>query len=185
MKDYCVSFDRCSLDDLFCYQKDFIGDNNKGISLEAGLSVLIRIDKDIFVSDQYVDFDCDSIDKLIDNYVHGDYLPLKSFTTFATFPHCGQVWNLFLLESYCRKFSQMFRFDTPSVNSRNTGAVVRKSCELSYTDIMADAIAKAKIPLKSPFIGKFLYENGYTGRRTTTKAYEIIEKAKVLHERMD
>lgn len=185
MKDYCESFDRCSLDDLFCYQKDFIGDNNKGISLEAGLSVLIRIDKDIFVSDQYVNFDVDSTDKLIDKYVLGDYLPLKSFTTFITFPHCGQVWNLFLLESYCRRFSKIFRFDSPSVNSSNVGVVIRKNCELYYIDIMADAVAKAELPLKSLFISKFLFENGYTGRRTTAKDFEIIEKAKVIRERVE
>jgi len=123
------------------------------------------------------------IDEVIELFVKGDYLPLKSFTTFGAFPDCGQEWNLFLLESYCRRFSRRFRFDTPSVNSRNAGAVIRKSCRLNYTEIMIDAVANADIPLKSTVVGRFLHENGYTGRSTTAKVGEIIDKAKAIRKR--
>lgn len=32
---------------------------------------------------------------------------------------------------------------------------------------------------------KFLYESGYTGKRTTVKVNEIIDKAKAIRERRD
>lgn len=185
MKNYCLTIDKCSLEDLLNYEKELTGEVNRWIPLEAGNTVLVRIDKDAYVADKFVHFDDEAVDTAIELFMSGDYAPLKSFTTFGTFPHCGQVWNLFLLESYCRRFSRKFRFDTPSVNSRNAGAVIRKTCGMDYTEIMTDAVVNADVPLKDTAVGKFLYENGYTGRSTTAKVNEIIDKAKVIQKRKD
>ena len=183
MKEYCRTIAKCSLDDLLNLEKELTGEVHRWIPMEAGNAVLVRIDRDSYVADRYVHFDADVIDEAIGRFVTGDYLPLKSFTTFGIFPDCGQLWNLFLLESYCRRFSNKFRFDTPSVNSRNAGAVIRKSCELHYTEIMADAAANAEIPLSDAAVGKFLYELGYTGRRTSARIGEIIHKARAIRDR--
>ena len=185
MKEYCRTIAKCSLDDLLTYEKELTGEVHRWIPMEAGNTVLVRIDKNTYVADRYVHFNADIIDEAIGLFVKGDYLPLKSFTTFGALPDCGQTWNLFLLESYCRRFSRKFRFDTPSVNSRNAGAVIRKSCGMDYIEIMTDAVANADIPLKDTVVGKFLYERGYTGRSTTAKVNEIIDKAKVIRERRD
>jgi len=185
MKNYCRTIDKCSLEDLLNFEKELTGEIHRWIPMEAGNAVLVRIEKDTYVADRYVHFDSDLIDSAIALFFDGDYLPLKSFTTFAAFPDCGQSWNLFLLESYCRRFSRNFRFDVPSVNSRNAGAVIRKSCGLDYTEIMTDAVVNAGVPLKGDIIGKFLYENGYTGRKTSAKVGEIIEKAKAMGKRKD
>ncbi|MDL2264081.1 hypothetical protein LJC31_05465 [Synergistaceae bacterium OttesenSCG-928-I11] len=185
MKEYCQNIEKCSLDDLLNYEKQLTGEIYRWVPMEAGYAVLVRIDKKNYVADRYVHFNTDLIDEAIELMIKGDYLPLKSFTTFAAFPDCGQTWNLFLLESYCRRFSPKFRFDTPSVNSRNAGAVIRKSCGMDYTAIMADAVANADVPLKASAIGRFLFNSGYTGRSTTAKVAEIIEKAKALRERRD
>ncbi|MRR05468.1 MAG: hypothetical protein EG828_00760 [Deltaproteobacteria bacterium] len=185
MKNYCRTIEKCSLDDLLNYEKELTGEVHRWIPMEAANTVLVRIDKNIYVADRYVHFNADIIDEAIELFVEGDYLPLKSFTTFGAFPHCGQTWNLFLLESYCRRFSRKFRFDTPSVNSRNAGAVIRKSCDMDYTEIMTNAVANADIPLRDTVVGKFLYESGFTGRSTTAKVNEIIDKAKAMRERKD
>ncbi len=185
IKEYCRSIDKCSLDDLLNLEKDLIGEVHRWIPMEAGYSVLVRIDKENYIADRFVRFDIDKTDKAIESAVKGDYLPLKSFTAFGAFPYCGQTWNLFLLESYCRRFSKKFRFDTPSVNSRNAGAVIRKSCGMDYTEIMADAVAKTDIILKEAMVGRFLFDNGYIGRSTTSRASELIAKAKNLRERRD
>jgi hypothetical protein len=185
MKKYCQTINKCSLDDLLTYEKELTGEMHRWIPMEAGNTVLVRIDKYTYVADRYVHFNTDIIDESIRMFVKGDYLPLKSFTTFGAFPDCGQTWNLFLLESYCRRFSRMYRVDTPSVNSRNAGAVIRKSYDKDYTVIMADAVANADVPLKDTAVGKFLYDSGYTGRSTTAKVNEIIAKAKAIRERMN
>jgi hypothetical protein len=185
MKKKCRTIDKCSLDDLLKIEKELTGEVRRWIPMEAGNTILVRIDKETYITDKYVHFNADKIDKAIELFVKGDYLPLKSFTTFGAFPDCGQEWNLFLLESYCRRFSRKFRFDAPFVNSRNAGAVIRKICGLNYTEIMTDAVANADIPLKNTVVGKFLYESGYTSRSTTAKVGEIIDKAKTIRERRD
>jgi hypothetical protein len=185
MKNYCRTIEKCSLDDLLNYEKELTGKIYRWIPMEAGNTVLVRIDKDTYVADKFVHFDTESVDAAIELFIEGDYLPLISFTTFGAFPHCGQTWNLFLLESYCRRFSRKFRFDTPSVNSRNAGAIIRKTCDMDYTEIMTNAVVNADIPLKDTAVGKFLYESGFTGRSTTAKVNEIIDKAKAIRKRKD
>ena len=185
MKEYCQTVDKCSLDDLFAWSKELTGDDQRWIPMEAGNTVLVRIDRNTYVANKFLHFETEAIDDAIGLFVQGDYLPLQSFTTFGAFPDCNQKWNLFLLESYCRRFSRKFRFDTPSVNSRNAGAVIRKSCGMDYTEIVTDAVANADIPLKDTAVGKFLYESGYTGRSTTAKVNIIIDKANAIRERRD
>lgn len=183
MKGYCRTLDKCSLKELLRYEKDLIGETRHQTALKAGNAVLIRTDKDVFVSDQYVHFEIDRIDEIIDQIVPEDYLPLKSFAAFGAFPDCGQPWNLFLLESYCRRFSLAFRVDAPAMNSKNAGAVIRRSCPMAYVEIMANAVTKSGVQLERTAVCKFLFENGYIGRRTTSKVEEIIEKARAIYER--
>jgi len=183
MKEYCKTIDKCSLKDLLNFEKELTGEIHRWIPMEAGNAVMVRIDKDTYVADKYVNFNSDLIDEAIERFFEGDYLPLKAFTTFAAFPDCMQVWNLFLLESYCRRFSKKFRFDALSVNSRNAGVVIRKSCNMDYMEIMIDAVAKADIPLNDNAVGQFLFKDGYTGRSKTSRVDEIIKKAKDIRER--
>ncbi|MDR2869874.1 MAG: hypothetical protein LBV04_05455, partial [Deferribacteraceae bacterium] len=178
IEEYCRTIDKCSLGDLLNLERELTGEVHRWAPMGAGNAILVRIDKDTYVADKYINFDTNMTDKAIELFVGGEYLPLQSFTTFGAFPNCGHVWNLFLLESYCRRFSQKFRFDVPAVNSRNAGVVIRKSCDMSYVDIMADAITKSNIQLEKLAIGRFLYEKGYTGKSTTSKIEEIISKAR-------
>ncbi|GEM_PF-612889 len=182
MKEHCRKIEKCSLQDLLDYERKLTGENHRWIPLEAGYAELVRISDDNFVADRYVDFDTCAIDEAIEIFVTGNYLPLKCVTTFATFPHCGQVWNLFLLESYCRRFSQRFRFDVLAVNSRNAGAIVRKNCQLAYTEIMEDAVALSNVKLEKADVVEFLFSNGYIGKRSYSKTDELIEHAKKIRE---
>ena len=179
----------CSLDDLKRLEMELTGETKPQslYHLEAAAAALIRVDKNTFVTEERVDFDVDAADKAIAGFITESYLPLKAFTTFAAFPHCGQTWNLFLLESYCRRFSRQFQFEALYTNSRNAGTILRKSHrELykSYTEIMADAVAKSDIALEADLLNEFLLNSGYTGRRGNVKIGEIIEKVKILRERM-
>ena len=148
MEEHCRTLDRCTLDDLLEFEKELTGECHRWIPMEAGYAVMVRTDENAFVAERYVDFDKSAIDKAIDQFVNGgEYTPLRTVTTFALFPHCGQPWNLFLLESYCRRFSDNFRFELLSVNSTNAGVIVHKHSRLTYFDIMADAVGKSGISL--------------------------------------
>lgn len=184
LKNYCRTIEKCSLDDLLKYENELTGELHRWIAMETGNTVLVRIDKDFYVADKFVFFDSEAVDAAIELAMEGEYLPLKSFTTFGAFPDCGQTWNLFLLESYCRRFSNKFRFDAPSVNSRNAGAVIRKNCGLNYTEIIIDAVAKADVPLTDSAVGRFLVDAGYIGR-TRSNFNEIVDRAKAMREMRD
>jgi hypothetical protein len=178
MKEYCRSIEQCSLQDLLDFGYELTGETHRRIPMEAGYAVMVRADKETYVAEQFVHFDVLEIDAVLDTFISGDYLPLKNVTTFAAFPHCGRAWNLFLLESYCRRFSGRFRFEALAFNSRNTGVVIRKTCALSYFEIMADAVAGAGVALEKSAIEDFLFHNGYLGRRSYADAGELIERVK-------
>lgn len=186
IKEHCGSIDKCSLQDLFDYERELTGETHRWIPLEAGYTVLVRTSEVTFVAERFVHFDIDEIDDALDHFILGDYLPLKGVTTFAAFPHCGQLWNLFLLESFCRRFSSRFRFEALAVNSRNAGTIVRKSCTLSYIEIMAEAAAaEVKILLEKVAIEDFLCTSGYIGRRSYSKINDLIIMAKDIRESRD
>jgi len=183
-KEYCTTLDRCTLDDLLDFERDLTGECHRWIPMQAGYDVLVRIDENTFVAERYIHFDTSAIDTAIEYFLHGgEYIPLQSVTTFAMLPHCGQAWSLFLLESYCRRFSDDFRFECLSVNSRNAGVIVRKKSRLSYADIMADAVAKSEIPLVAQPVLNFLVENGYISARRYTKVTELINQAKAIRNK--
>ncbi len=183
LKEYCRTVDKCSLQDLVEIKHKLTGERHPTRALEAGHAVLVRIGVDAFVAERRITFDIQRTDDALEFLVTGNYLPLKSITTFAAFPYCGQVWNLFLLESYCRRFSHRFRFDVLACNSQNVGAIIRRSCLLSYAEIMEDAVARADLELDVPNALAFLCDSGYLGKRSYTKIGELIQRAKDIRER--
>lgn len=183
MKEHCRSLEKCSLRDLLDFERDLTGEIHRWVPMEAGYAIMIRIDENTFLAEKNVQFNVFEIDNVIDQFVKDNYLPLRSITTFSIFPDCGQVWNLFLLESYCRRFSERFRFEVLAVNSKNAGVIVRKSYTASYIEIIADAVTVSDIELKKAVIEDFLCSNGYIGRRSYAKVDELIEIAKAKRER--
>ena len=186
LENYCCSLDKCTLDELVELEREITGVNRPFIPLQVGYDTMVRIDKNNFVADRHVSFDVQAIDMAIEYFMNsGDYVPIKSITTFAMFPACGHHWSLFLLESYCRRFSATFRFDAPAPNSQNAGAIIRKNCvHESYVHIMADAVSKSDTPLNEASALRFLYDLGYIGKRTNSKIGTIINLAKAKRSLM-
>jgi hypothetical protein len=181
MEEHCRTLDRCTLDDLLEFEKDLTGECHRWIPMEAGYAVMVRTGENAFVAEKYIDFYKGAIDKAVDQFMNGEeYIPLRAVTTFALFPHCRHPWNLFLLESYCRRFSDYFRFEALSVNSTNAGVIVRKHSRLTYPDIITDAVAKSGIILDEKTVLNFLAISGYTSQRRYSKIVELIKQATAL-----
>ena len=181
LDEYCRSLDRCTLGDLLDFERELTGESHRWLPMQAGYDIMVRVDRDTFLAERFLDFDCRAIDNAIEYFLGGyEYIPLRHITTFAPFPHCGQIWTLFLLESYCRRHSECFRFDVLSVNSTNAGAIVRKHSKLSYHDIIVDAVAKSDVILNAAAVLDFLVENGYTSRRRYSAIDKLIIQATAL-----
>lgn len=175
MREYCRSRDVCTLSEMQRVARSFT--KNTVAHLRAGAEVMVRLDKDHYVSDSYVNFNIVGTDEAISRIVMGDYLALREFVTFAHFPECGAEWNLFLLESYCRRFSKEFRFETSEFNSNHVGAVIRKAAPFkNYDELLADAVFRANIGLDCKTVGQFLYDGGYLGRIPVDRKLKAIIK---------
>ena len=175
MREYCRSRDVCTLSEMQEFANRFT--KNSVTFLRAAMEVMIRLDEEYFVSDSHVRFDIARTDEAISEIVTGDYLVLRSFVTFVHFPACGVEWNLFLLESYCRRFSETFCFEAPQYNNNNVGTVIRRASSFrNYNDLLADAVAHANMELKRQTVGQFLYDSGYIGNIPIDRQLDHIIK---------
>lgn len=182
-KDYCLTHDRLTLDELLELEREING-NVHGQSLFVAYDTMVRVDKNTFVGDSEISFDIETTDNALALFVHADVIPLQAVTSFTSFPYIdGYLWNLYLLESYCKRFSKRFMYQCLSVNSRNVGAIFRRSAGFTdYIDVLAAAVAASNIELKEKVVGDFLFENRYVAQRTGAVS-KITAKARILRER--
>ena len=143
---------------------------------------MVRISYDDFVADDHVQFDVPSIDQVLDTMVIGNGIGMKEITTFGAFPFCGYPWNLFVLESYCRRFSSKYKYDCITPNSRNGGAIIKKACNLSFHDIMVESVARSKVNLNKKDVYDYLIDSGLMIRRQYNDIERLINEAKALRE---
>lgn len=184
MKEYCRKHDKITLDELIDFEIELTGQKHRWIPMQAGFETLVRIDEQNFIADKYLNFDVEATDSAIELFFSGgEYIPLQFVVSFGLFPNCGQAWNLFLLESYTRRFSGAFRFETRSVNSKNVGAIVRKNSLLSYDDIMADFVARSQTLLDEQSVLDYLLENGLISQRRSSDIDGLIRKIKTAKGR--
>jgi hypothetical protein len=172
-----------TLDELIELEKVINGRVNNH-SLFVAYDTMIRIDKRTFVSDDEIRFDIEAVDAALGLFVRKNVIPLQAVTSFTSFPYInGYSWNLYLIESYCRRFSKRFMYQCLSVNSRNVGAIFKRSAGFTdYAEVLAAVVANAGIELDMIKVGDFLFDSGYIARRTSVIS-DVITKAQVLRER--
>lgn len=181
MKQICMEKEEYTLEEAMNDVGNLIGINDRRIAYPALYDVMVRVDEQKFVSDKCVDFDVEAIDKVIDSFVDG-FAAIKEITTFALFPICGQPWTYYLLESYCYRYSKRYRYRMNLFNGRNAGAVVESNIDWDYNELLAQAVARAKIELKPDTVGKYLYETGYMARSKFNMLSDIAKRAQQIRE---
>ena len=182
IQEYCLSKDEIFLDELLEQWKLRTGTHRQAEPLEIAFSVLTRVDANTFVRDEKVEYNVSEVDKTLDAIVVDNAIGMKEITSFALFPHCNYPWNLFLLESFCRKCSKTFKYMAITPNSRNAGAIVRRDCNFDYHTLLANVLAKRQVELEENIIINYLYENGFVARRSYKYIKELIEMSKELRE---
>lgn len=169
-----------SVDKLFNAANDF-GINNHD-ALEAACENMIRVEKNLFVNDSLINFDVRAVDDALTSFVQGKIIPLRSVTSFVGFPALqGYSWNLFLLESFLRKYSQKYFYDTSTANSSNVGAIYPKSMKFTgYLDVQSSVILQENIPLEKAAVENFLSAQGYRSRRLAKTTERVIARAHTM-----
>ncbi|OUQ18286.1 hypothetical protein B5E82_08850 [Lachnoclostridium sp. An138] len=183
--DFCRQQEKCTYDCLIQIAERIAGTIKQPEIIEAANAVMVRINRNDFIADSLIKFDVDRIDTALDHIVMADFMGMKEITTFSIFPFCGYSWNLFLLESYCRRFSKKYRYDTRRANSSNSGAVVAKSCTFNYHDIMVHAVARSGRNLSETEVLEYLAETGYIERKRYSDITLLINDAIELRERKE
>lgn len=183
-ENFCRSHDSLTLNELLDYEKEINGSVHSQ-SLFIAYDNMIRTNRNTFVTDSEVQFDVDATDDALARFILGDVIPLRAVTSFMSFPYiAGYPWNLFMLESYCRRFSKRFGFQCLSVSSRNVGAIFKKAVKfVDYAGVLAVAVAVEPIELTPEAVGDFLFESGYVARRTSFVA-DVVAQARLLKERV-
>lgn len=69
------------------------------------------------------------------------------------------------------------------MNTKNVGAVVDRSVEMDYYDILSIVAERECIILTKDNIGRFLFENGYIGRSKNEMLDKIVKNAMIIRER--
>ena len=177
LREFIARHDEISLDKLFeTSEKLNIAQN---IALYIAHETLTRVDKNLFVKDALIHFDAAGIDAALAPFVQGKIISLQSVTSFTGFPPVeGYSWNLFLLESFLRKFSQKYVYAAPSANSANIGAIYPRTMKFKdYLDVQAAAVVQEKIPLEKSAVEEFLLAKGYRGKRIEKVTARIIARA--------
>ena len=180
LKKYCQEHEFCTVTEVMGRAVELVGAQNRQNSFVALYDTMIRVDRDHFVSDAQVQFDVDQIDCVLQNIIGNRFAPIKSVTTFALFPPCGQSWNHYLLESFCYRFSKKYQLCVSSYNDKNAGIIAAKTTSMSYTDMLCEAASKADVPLTLETIGQYFFENGLSTRRKFSSLPEIIDKVTML-----
>ena len=154
-------------------------------ALNHAYELMIRAERNLFVADSLIRFDVDAIDRALTPFVQGKIIPLRAVTSFNGFPPVkGFTWNLFLLESFLRRFSRMYSFNAPAANSSNVGAVHPKSMHFkNYIDVQVAALIQEHVPLEKYAVENFLVEQGYRTNRVDRATDKIIRIAQEFSRR--
>lgn len=182
LQKYCEGKKQCSLQELLDQYELFTGHRRQEQTLDIGNAAMIRVDEELFVSDENVVFDVEVIDSLLINIIKNDFIAMKEVISFSLFPFFGYSWNYFVLESYCRRFSKKFKYMALTANSKNAGAIVKKECNLDFHHIMAKSVAESEIELTNKNVLEYLVRIGFLSRCQYKQIDDLILVALEIRE---
>lgn len=182
-RSYCKSHERVTMDELkgLCAQLDV-----SGIYWDSVLAELVRISRNEFLSKRLIAFDSDSTDRVLEQACPGDYMPLKDFTLFMSLPGVTVPWNGFLLESYLRDYSRIFRLEQAGpVEHTPIGAMVRRMSPFhTNRDLLIDALVHDDSWHSAKEALDVLVERGYRTQRLMANAAEMIKAAQLQRDKL-
>ena len=142
-------------------------------------SKMIQVEENFFVKDSLIKFDVDGVDESLDPFVQNKIIPLRAVTSFTGFPAVeGYSWNLYLLESFLRKYSKKFVFNVSAHNNSNVGAIYPNSMKFKdYFEVQAAVLIQEKVPLEKSAVADFLTAKGFRGRSDSAATKKILRIA--------
>ena len=155
------------------------------IYLSSVLEVSVRVNGELFVSKNDIEFNVPLIDEAIESFMSKDYIRIREIDSFLSFPYVGYEWNEFLLESFVLSFSKKFKLVNNGVSMGNVaGAIVKLDGKIiEFVDVCADFLANSHINLDKASALEYLASNNMITRRSYKDVDKAIQKAKQIRER--
>ena len=168
-----------------CFTLEQLKSINDNIYFNLVYKYSIRINKNDFISKSQISFDIEEIDKIIDKFCIGDYIPIKSIESFAFFPNVGITWNSFLLEQYVAQYSEKYKLIHSGYSkTKCAGAIVKKTSSINnFDDLIINVISKSNVKFEKNTVLKYLVDNGYIARKSYDKMDYALIKAKEFYNR--
>ena len=187
LRNFLIQHDETDIETLinYCEEVGDCSEDSMTTALTCALRFAVRVSEKIFVRDSLIEFNVIETDEALTPFVQGKIIPLRAVTSFSGFPSLGGYsWNLFILESFLRRYSRRYRFATSSVNSSNVGAVYPKSMRFkNYLEVQVAAVRQEKLFLEKVSVKKFLTEQGYKLRNVDSVSEQIIASAQEFLKR--
>lgn len=180
LEGWCKGQEQLTLDELEAYERELTG-HHAVLGISAACHSMVRIDQDHFVCDAMIDFDVDAVDRAISLFGAERIIPITAITSFTSFPDVpGYTWNLYLVESFLRRFSKRFTIDGGPAKMSFVGGICPASMHFDcYEDRLAQAVVQDNVPLTEDCVGRYLTQNKYILRRSDT-VRKVLKKALFL-----
>lgn len=174
--------EQVTLTEVENYERELTG-HHAVLGIAAASSTMVRIDHDHYVSDASIQFDVDAVDHAISLFAGNRIIPITAITSYTSFPDVpGYNWNLYLVESFLRRFSKRFTIDGGPAQMSYVGGISSADRHFaSYEDRLAHAVIQDGIPLTEEAIGRYLTDRKYILRRSET-VRKTLDRAKILNE---
>ena len=182
LETWLNGLEQVTLFEIENYEHELTG-HHLVLGIEAASNVMVRIDHDHYVSDASIHFEVEAVDHAISLFVGERIIPISAITSYTSFPEVpGYIWNLYLVESFLRRFSKRFRIDGGPAQMSYVGGVysVARRFE-NYADLLAHAVLQDSVSLTEEAIGHYLTERKYILRRGEI-VRRTLERAKILNE---
>ena len=176
------SQDQVTLTELEDYERELTG-HHAVLGISAAGNTMVRIDHDHYVSDTSIHFEADDVDRAIALFAGDRIIPITAITSFTSFPDVpGYTWNLYLVESFLRRFSKRFSIDGGPAQMSYVGGICSKGRHFeNYEDRLAHAVVQDGVALTEESIGRYLTERKYILRRSES-VRKILDRARILNE---
>lgn len=184
LKQYINGKDECTFDEVADKVVELTGGTNRQYAFQALYDDMVRVDKNRFVANRFVNFKIDEVDSILSGFISDNFRAIRDVTTFAMFPICGQNWNHYLLESFCYKYSRKYSLHVIYFNDKNAGIIAEKDFNKQYSEMLAIALARTDVELTAEVIGQYLFNTGYMAKSKYGRLGEIAHRAAELRRKI-
>lgn len=182
METWLKGLDQVTLTEVEDYERELTG-HHAMLGIIAASNTMVRIDHDHYVSDASIQFNVDAVDYAISLFAGNRIIPITAITSYTSFPDVpGYNWNLYLVESFLRRFSKRFTIDGSPAQMSYVGGISSADRHFAnYEDRLAHAVIQDGITLTEEAIGRYLTERKYILRRSET-VRKTLDRARILNE---